>query len=84
MKPDITLVSILEKVVGESGATHYVGSLPLGQVKKLKRDELRMVAVPGDQMPQSLHELRGSDEKAREGLFLYVESRPVEKAKRGR
>jgi hypothetical protein len=74
MKPQINLINIFEKVKDENGQEYFSGTLDLRILKKTKRDEIRVVFMTGDLLPESLHRLIGKDSTANKGLFMFAET----------
>ena len=77
MKPHVNLVNVFEKVKDDNGEEYFTGTLDLATLKKVKRDEIRVVFMTGDLLPASLHELMGKNAEAKSGLFMFVEASPA-------
>ncbi len=73
MKPGIDVISVFEKKKDENGTEFFTGTIDLKALKKIKADELRVVMMPGDLLPASLHSLMDRNTTSSNGLFMFVE-----------
>ena len=82
MKPGFHAVNVFECAADESGSSYFTGTLDIKALKKLGRDEIRVVFITGDLLPPSLHSLMGKNSAAKSGLFMFAEGGPSEKRQR--
>ena len=66
------IIAVCEKKNGKEGEVYYKTSLNPTVLKTLKKEEVDLYVVSGDQLPDSFHIAFGNETVSREGLIVFA------------